>query len=110
MIDARELDRRLTLYRRDATDDGFSSSPGAPVEIGTVWAKKVDVSNTEMLAAAAVGQVITTRFLVRWTSQMTQLRPDDQAVCEGTRYEIVGWREARGRRVGIEITAKAIRS
>ena len=109
MIAAGELQWQIGIFSRPTEDDGFSSLPGAPVKISEIWAKKTDIRDGERLAAAAVGQVIETRFLVRYDEIAPSLTSAGQIVCEGTRYEIVGWREARGRRVGIEITAKAIR-
>ncbi|PCG09655.1 phage head-tail adapter protein [Sphingomonas ginsenosidimutans] len=109
MIAAGELEWQIGIYRRPAEDDGFSSSPGTPVKVGEVWAKKSDIRDGERLAAAANGQIIEARFLVRYDEVTSALAASDQLDCEGVRYEVVGIREARGRRVGIEITAKAIR-
>jgi len=106
---AGELDRRVTFYRRARTDDGFSAGVGSAGEIGKRWAKKTDVSDVERVAAAAHQQSITTRFLVRHDALTATLLADDQIECEGLRYEITGTKEARGRRVGVEITAAAIK-
>ncbi len=100
----------MSLFRAARTDDGFSSDAGTPVEIGKRWAKKTDVSDGERLAAAAHQQTVTARFLVRYDELTATLHADDQIDCEGLRYEITGTKEARGRRVGIEITAAAIKA
>ena len=110
MIDARELDRRLKLFRRPVSDDGFSSAPADPQLIKEVWAKKTDIRDGERLAAAQQGQTITSRFLVRYSPLTASLEESDQVECENVRYEVQGTKEARGRKVGIEITATALRS
>ncbi|PZU77766.1 MAG: head-tail adaptor protein [Sphingomonas sp.] len=104
------LNRRVAIFRRAAADDGFSSSPGVPVNIGSRWTEKRDVSDAERFVAASQGLVVTTRFVLKFDSLTSSLKADDQLECEGVRYEVVGIKEVGGRRVGIEITAKAIRS
>lgn len=109
-IDPGELEWLVTFYRGAPNDDGFSSDPGDPVAIGDRWAKKSDASDGERVAAAAQQQSITTRFLVYHDDLTSTLLSDDLIECEGVRYEITGTKEARGRRVGIEITAAALRA
>ncbi|NJR80453.1 head-tail adaptor protein [Sphingomonas corticis] len=109
-LDAGELDRRVTFYRRPVDDDGFSSSPGAPVEAGKRWAKKTDIGDAERISAAAQQQVVSTRFLLRYDGLTRQIAPEWQMVCDGLRYEVVGIKEVRGTRVAVEITTSALRS
>lgn len=108
-IDAGELAWRIAIMRRAASDDGMSSAPGEPMEVGRRWARKDDVSDAERVRAAAQQVAITTRFLVRFDSLTATIGPDDQIVCDGMTYEVTGTKEARGRRVGIEITATVLR-
>jgi head-tail adaptor len=108
-IDAGELDRRVTVLRSEIIDDGFSATSGEPTPVGRRWAKKTDVSDGEKVAAAAQGRTLTSRFLVRWDSLTAAITGDYHLECEGVVYEVTGTKEARGRRVGIEITAKALR-
>lgn len=109
MIAAGELEWVVSIYRRQTLDDGFSSAAGEAVFLTDRWAKKTDVSDGERIAAAAQQQSITSRFLVRFDDVTSAIRASDQIECEGVRYEVVGVKEARGRRVGIEITASALR-
>jgi SPP1 family predicted phage head-tail adaptor len=109
-IAAGELDRRITIYRSPVSDDGFSAVASDPVSIGTRWAKKTDVSDGERIAAAAQQQSVTTRFLVRYDDVTSTLASTDQIDCDGLRYEITGTKEARGRRVGVEISAAALKA
>lgn len=109
-LDARELDRRITILRATKGDDGFSSVPCDHVPLSTLWAGRKDVADSERVSAEAQGQTITSRFIVRWSPLTSTLQPADRLECEGTIFEIVGTKEARGRRIGIEITAKALRA
>ena len=103
------LNRRLSIYRRASSDDGFSADPGLASKVAVRWAEKLDVRDGERFASAAVGQVIETRFGVRFDTVTSGLTSSDQVECEGTRYEVVGVKEIGGRHDGIEISTKAIR-
>lgn len=106
-LDAGSLDRRITILRADAEDDGLSSAPGEMKPIGKRWAKKTDASDGERMRAAEQGQEITSRFLVRDDSLTRTVTGKDTLQCEGVAYAITGTKEYGGRRVGIEITATA---
>ncbi|UYY60109.1 phage head closure protein [Sphingomonas sp. S2-65] len=107
-INSRELDRRITILRGAVEDTGFSKKVGAVEPIGGRWAKKTDVSDGERIAAAAQEQSITARFLVRHDDLTETVDGRDFLECEGRRYQVVSTKEARGRRVGIEISATAL--
>ena len=99
------LDRRVVLMRRVV---GGANRMGEPVEAWapgeTVWASKSDVSDGERVRAAAVGDVLTTRFGVRWSSVTRTLTTADRIACAGVEYQITGLKEI-GRTEGLEITA-----
>ena len=107
MIDAGELDRRVTILHAPAVDDGLSTVDGAFVPIGKRWAKMTPVSDGEQIRAAQVGQSLTARFLMRRDSLTAQIDGTYRLTCEDRTYEVTGAKEARGRAVGIEITAVA---
>jgi len=108
-IDTGSLDRRVAILRGKVEDDGLSKIIGDPEEIARRWAKKTDISDGERVAAAAQGESVTSRFLMRWDKLTTTIGGDDRLLCEGVTYQVVGMKEAIGRGVGIEITAKALR-
>lgn len=108
MIDAGELDRRIEILRADTIDDGLSQVTGPFQPIGRRWAKKTDVSDGEQIRAAQVEQSLTARFLVRHDSLTARIDGTYRLTCEGTTYEVTGTKEARGRRVGIEITTASL--
>lgn len=105
-MQAGKLDRRLDILRAALTDDGFSSGPGTPAVIGTVWASKQDVSDGERFKNGTTDAGITTRFQVRWSSLTAGILSSDTVRCEGRTYGVVGIKEI-GRREGLEITARA---
>ncbi|AOW22228.1 phage head-tail adapter protein [Sphingomonas melonis TY] len=106
-INAGDLDRRITILRATAADDGLSSVPGEMKTMAQRWANKTDVSDGERMRASEQGQEITSRFLVRDDSVTRTIDGRDMLVCEGRTYAVVGTKEYGGRRVGIEITAIA---
>lgn len=100
------LDRRITIERAIVGDDEFNN----PVEnwepIGRVWASKEDVRDSERAIGKQVGAEITTRFQIRYSSEMATLNPKDRILLDGRTYDIVGVKEI-GRREGLEISANA---
>lgn len=106
MIDAGDLDRRVTLERHGITRDELNNPVEAWAALSTVWASKHDVSDTERLRGAEVGSTLTTRFVIRWSSVVRDINTKDRLTCEGLQYGIVGVKEL-GRREFIEITAAA---
>lgn len=82
--------------------------PGAFVNHGVpVWAHKSDVSDGERLRAREVQAVVSARFVVRWTPFTAGITPKDRLICDGPEYEIVGVKEAAGRRRWLELTCAA---
>lgn len=119
-MDARTLDRRITLESQDdAADDGFNTQPGDFIPFATVWAAYQPVSDGERLRAQQVGATVTDRFIIRWSSEVANLNPQHQLVFEGRRYAITavkptagvrtssGPRPLPGRNRWLEITATA---
>lgn len=103
-MQARSLDRTITLERFGETYDEWNQPIQGWAELGTRKASKKDVSDGEKLRAAQVGATISTRFRVRYDSLTKTITAADRLTCEGREYAIVGTKEL-GRREGIEITA-----
>jgi SPP1 family predicted phage head-tail adaptor len=103
---AGELDRRITLERFTATQDpGSGEEVQAWDTLATVWASKKDISDGERFAASEVQAAISTRFVIRYSSQVADLNAKDRLVCEGHTYQVVGVKETGRRREGLEISA-----
>ena len=106
-MEAGKLDRTVTLRRASTTQSGFNTPVSAWADLATVRASKHDVSDAERARAGQESAIMITRFQVRYAAQISNLDPRDQLVCEGRKYQIVAVKEL-GRRVGLEITAKAL--
>ncbi|WP_417587401.1 head-tail adaptor protein [Pararhodobacter oceanensis] len=102
---ASKLDRKAQFYRFTEIDDGYGTvevwaALGSPIP-----AARTDISDGEKWRAGAVSATVTTRFQVRSTTFTRDLTPKDRIECEGETFEIVGIKQAPGRRLLIEITA-----
>lgn len=103
---AGQLDRVVTIRRKTISRDGFNSSVAAWADLVTIRASRPDVSDAERQRAAQVGATITSRFQVR-RAEVPDLTAQDQLVCDGRTFAIVGVKEVGGRFEGWEISAAA---
>ena len=104
---AGKLDRRISFERFALVDDDFQSVETWAAHGSSVAASKDDVSDGERWRASEVSAMITTRFVVRWSSFTSALTPKDRLICESREYDISGIKEIDGRRRWLEITAAA---
>ena len=100
-MSAGTLDRRATF-----TPSGFNEPIATWSDLVTVWAGRRDASAGESYRAQQVGAEITTRFTIRWSSQVADVNPSDRIACEGRDYNITAVRDV-GRRLWREIDAVA---
>lgn len=109
MIATGELDRRVQIQRATKVADEFNEPVETWGDLGTVWAKRRDFSDSqriEFLAAGQVGAFSVARFTVRFTSLTRTVTPVDRLMHEGAVWQINGVKEVgAGRRSFIEITA-----
>lgn len=103
---AGELDRRIDIQQAVISKNELNESVPTWISLGTVWAKKTDVSDGERSRASEVAAQITTRFLIRWSIAMSEVNPKDRVIFGGRTYDIFFVKEI-GRREGIEISAAA---
>lgn len=102
------LDRRITLRRYATARSALGSQVKAWNDLAEVYAAYLPVSDAERVKAAQVGASLTARFQIRWDPQVADLSPLDQLRDEyGRDFAIVGVKEL-GRRVGLEISARAL--
>lgn len=99
-------DRRITLQRASIVKNALNEDVTTWLELATVWAEKLDVSDRERVAAAEVAAEITTRFRILWSTNLANLNPKDRLTFDSKVYDIVVAKEM-GRREGIEISANA---
>lgn len=103
-----ELDRRVTLLvRTEGAPNDLGESSDFWVEAGTVWAKRLNISDVERVNARAVGVAISLRLVVRWSRATAALTFADRMRLDGVIYEITGVKEI-GRRDGLEFTVALI--
>lgn len=104
-MQAGRLDRRVALAHRTL---GTQAADGSYPDSGfttyaTVWAEKLDQHGREFFAAAGTNAERTTRFRIRYRSDVLQT---DRIVLDSLNYDIVQVSEI-GRREGLEIFARS---
>lgn len=102
---ASKLDRKAQFHRRTLIDDGFGMVESWAPHGQPVWALRADISDGERWRAGEVAAHVTSRFQVRSTPFTRDINPVDRIECEGESFNIVGVKQAAGRRQLIEITA-----
>lgn len=103
---AGKLDRRISIVRDVETGRDAFNKPIIAEQSITVWASKEDIRDGERWAAQQVSAEVTTRFRIRYSSQVADLDPRARIVFDGRVYAINAVKEI-GRREGLEITAAA---
>jgi SPP1 family predicted phage head-tail adaptor len=95
------MDRQVAILTYASTRDAAGGVVETWTEGATVPAEKADQTGREFQAAAQTNAEMTTRFWLRWRSDITA---KGRLLCEGVVYDIKAIREV-GRRDGLEITA-----
>lgn len=100
---AGELDRRITLKEPVRTTDTAGGIVTTYTDVATVSAKKRDVSGREKFRAEQVNAELTTRFTIRYRSD---IQNDWRIVFKSKDYDILVIRETE-RNAVLEIDAAA---
>lgn len=106
---AGKLDRRIKIERYTVAQNSLGEEIETWGELDTVWSAVKPISDGERIEAQQVNAQITTRFIIRYSSDVSDINPKDRIeypVSSGTYYDIFGVKEL-GRREGFEITATA---
>lgn len=100
------LDRRITIERDSgSTTNGFNEKASTWLPHTTVWARKMDASDGEKVAAGQTGSSVMSRFRVRSSTKTRDITPRDRIVFDGN-WNILGIKETQeGRKRFLEITA-----
>ena len=101
MINAGELDRRITIERATELGDDFGNSILTWSTLALVSAKIEYLTDTEVWRAKQVQSSAEVRFTIRWGINVTS---QDRIIYENKTYNIVGVKEI-GRHEGQELTA-----
>ena len=105
-IDAPKLDRRITLQRFTSTTDTYNEPVLTWGTLATRWASYEPLSDGERFRAGETAADASARFVIRWSTDVSDLNPKDRLTFEGRTYQILHVKEV-GRREGLEITAAA---
>ena len=103
---AGDLDRRIVLQRATFAPNDFNEPVATWSDLITVWAAVYQVTDVEQFRAQEIGAEVTTRFTIRYSSEVADLGPTDRVAFDGREYNITGVREL-GRREWLEIRAVA---
>lgn len=98
--------RLITIERATMAQDATGQDIETWATLAQVYAEKLDVSDSERIAAAEVSANITARFRLLWSEAYDDVNPKDRITFEGKTYDIFGVKEI-GFHEGIEITAAA---
>lgn len=105
-MSAGTLDRRITIQRAMLTRNEFNEPIETWTDHVTISAKRRDASASESYRAQEVGAEITTRFTIRWSSDVKDVNPRDRVSVEDKLYNITAVRDV-GRNLLREIDAVA---
>lgn len=106
MPESGKLDRRIVIQRATLVRNAFGEQIETWGTLKEVWAGVRPVSDGERMRAREVAAEITTRFVVRYSAQLSDLSPKDRVLYQGRVFDIIGLKEL-GRREGWEISANA---
>lgn len=65
-LGAMRLDQRITLQRRDATQDELGTPAGPWLNVGDVWAQAQPLRGREFFASGQMQAQAEVRFVIRW--------------------------------------------
>jgi SPP1 family predicted phage head-tail adaptor len=98
MTGSGDMNRRVTLQRATVTFDDFGSEVETWGTLASVWVNRKDVSAAESFRAQEVGAELSTRFRIRYSTNVADLNPRDRLIYNGLVYQITGVRESKRNR------------
>lgn len=101
---AGQLDERLTLRKRQLSQNTQGEQVPFFEPYAVVWGQKLDVRAQEYFAAQTTNAALTTRFRIRYREGVKET---DRITSDGRDYDITQVSEI-GRREGLEIFAVAV--
>lgn len=101
MINAGELDKRITIRRPTKTVNNFGEEVVAYIDVTTVWGKLKFLRGGERYAAKQINASIEAEFIMRYRPDVTV---EDVLVCDGKEYDIAAILPI-GKNEGLQITA-----
>lgn len=104
MTGAGVLDVTVTFQRVTIERNALGEGVETWSTLATRRAQRADVSDAEALRAAEVGSQLTTRFKIRYSSEVGNLNAHDRLLFDGDTYNIVGVKVVERRR-WLEVSA-----
>ena len=101
-----DLDRLITIQVATTSNDEFNAPIKTWSQYIKPWAKVTEVSDREKVHSEEVGSSITTRFVIRHSTQSKVVDTVHRILYDGRIYDIVGVKDIQ-RNYFIEITAAA---
>ena len=105
---AGRLDRRVLFETLTTERDAFGSvAETSWAEICTVWAERVDASDTERFGSGAEkGSAVSVRWRIRSSEETRGITAKDRLTCDSVVHEIMGIKEMAkpGRQRYLEVT------
>ena len=102
MINAGQLDRRVTIEQRSVARDAAGGETVTWSTRAEVWGSRRDITGRDRIRADQKVVEASASFLIRWRSDIAST---DRLVCDGVTYDIQHMAEM-GMREGLEILAK----
>ncbi|MEM9786789.1 MAG: phage head closure protein [Pseudomonadota bacterium] len=106
MRDYRELRHTITILRLSRSTDGFGAVDSF-ASVGTLRARKRDLSDAERYRADEIASAVMTRFQVRDSALAASITPKDRIECEGRTFNVTGVKAVGDGSRFIEITCTA---
>lgn len=99
-----ELTHRVTLQSRSVTQDALGQEAASWADVVTVWAQAQPLRGREFFAAGQTQSEVTTRFLIRWRSDVV---PTMRVIWRGEPYDIDAAIDVDGARQVLELMCRA---
>ncbi len=107
-MNAGRLDRRVQFMRNEVIEDEYGNVVGELIALGSpVYASRNDVSDAEKFAGGTIESTLDARFTVRSSPFTRGITPGDRLINEGLDFDIIGIKQAGGRRAFLELSCKA---
>lgn len=99
-----KLDRQIVLKSYSESVDTFGAPTEIYTDVATVWADVTDLRGTQLFTAQQVNSGITTKFRIRYRSDINARW---RVGFNGLEYDIIGIPMTIGRNEALEFNAKA---
>lgn len=105
-VGASRMDRRVRILQPVKSKDGYNSDIVTWHPLVSCWAEVTPIKDSERLRAGEELSLKASRFLIRYSGQVSRVDPTFRLMFDGVEYDINGVKEV-GRRLYLELTATA---